>query len=61
MVSVCSHCLIAHVVKKPNSDTVEPVLRGHCVKGSPALSSHLLGSLEPNYNADEPVLRGHLS
>ena len=41
--------------------TVKPVLRGHCIKGSPALSSHLLGSLEPKYSANEPVLRGHLS
>ena len=25
------------------SYTVETVLRGHCIKGSPALSSHLFG------------------
>ena len=41
--------------------TVKPVLRGHCIKGSPVLSSHFSGSLEPKYNANEPVLRGHLS
>ena len=30
-------------------------------KGSPALSSHLFGSLRLKYSAHEPVLRGHLS
>ena len=37
--------------------TVEHILRGHCIKGSPVSSSHLLGSFEPKYSASEPVLR----
>ena len=45
--------------------TLEPVLRGHCIKGSPALSSHFFffggGSVELNHSGNEPVLKGHLS
>ena len=58
-------CYISHFkqlsLKKIFKYTVKPVLRGHCIKGSPVLSSHFSGSLEPKYNANEPVLRGHLS
>ena len=41
--------------------TVTPAYVATCIKASPALSSHIFGSLVPKYSVDEPVLRGHLS
>ena len=44
--------------------TIKPAYVATSIKGSPVLSSHLSGSLEPKYtmhSANVPVLRGHLS
>ena len=46
--------IVAHTI------TVKPVLRGPCIKGSPALNSHLFWVPRIKYSGNEPVLCGHV-